>query len=108
MLPFFLAVSATNALTAAHCLLGRRVTTLAILAGEHDTTTGVESAYTKLLRISSFIIHEKFDDISNSHDIALLRPRASFIFSRGIQPACLPFRYRNENFTGKSLTAVGW
>lgn len=81
---------------------------LAILAGEHDTSTGSESAYTKLLRIASFIVHEKFDDASSMHDIALLQPRESFVFSRGIQAACLPFRYRNENFIGRSVKAVGW
>jgi hypothetical protein len=81
---------------------------LALLIGEHDTSKGSESPYTQLLRIASFKIHEKFDEKNNSNDIGIIRTREPMKFSVGIQPACLPFKFRNEKFIGRSVKALGW
>lgn len=101
-------VSKSYALSAAHCAIGRKLSSLALLVGEHDTNKGSESPYTQLLRIASFKIHENFDENDNFNDIGIIRTREFIAFSRGIQPACLPFKFRDEKFIGKSVKAVGW
>lgn len=76
--------------------------------GEHDTSIGSDSPYTKLERIQEFLIHPHFDFDTNANDIALIRLANPLTFSKGIQPACLPFRFMSESFIGKTVQAVGW
>ena len=101
-------VSSTHALSAAHCRFGRIVSQLALLIGEHDTSRGNETTYTVLIKIAEFINHPSYNQNSNENDIALIRTQNSMTFTKGVQAACLPFKYRQEPFIGKSVQALGW
>lgn len=101
-------VSSTHAVTAAHCSVGRQLPLLALLVGEHDVSTGNETASTALLRLAAFTNHPDFDSDTNENDIALLRTEYEMRFTRGVQPACLPFKFRGFNLEGATVHALGW
>ncbi|XP_055606903.1 venom serine protease-like [Uranotaenia lowii] len=98
-----------HAMTAAHCLLGHRITDLTLLVGEHDVSSGLDSNYTTLLWISSIKYHEAYDQITGLNDIAIVRTQNVIPFSAGVGPVCLPFKYGpTQGFTGINIEAVGW
>lgn len=103
-----LSVSSTHALSAAHCSLGRSVNSLALLVGEHDIAKGNETPFTVLLRIVAFMKHPSFNTRTNENDIALIRTQQAMTFTQGVQPACLPFRFRSESFVNRMVEATGW
>ncbi|CRL05673.1 CLUMA_CG018706, isoform A [Clunio marinus] len=101
-------ISSTHALSAAHCSIGREISSLGLLVGEHDTTKGSETPFTKLLKIASFTNHPTFSQETNADDIALIRIQNSMTFTYGVQPACLPFKFRKRTFVNTSVEALGW
>ncbi len=76
--------------------------------GEHDITTGSDSSYTKLIKLSEFIVHPQFNSKTNANDIALVKTITSLTFTKGVQPACLPFRFKKDSYVGRVVQAVGW
>lgn len=104
----YILVSTTHAISAAHCGLGRIVSMMALLIGEHDVSKGNETPYTVLLRIASFKSHPGFNKDTNANDIALIATQKPMTFTRGVQPACLPFRFRGESFVGRMVQGMGW
>lgn len=105
--PFFSClVSSTHALSAAHCK--RTISRIGLLIGEHDVNIGSDTPYTVLLKIAAFTQHPNFDTITNANDIALVKASTTINFTRGVQPACLPFKFRNINLISKSVQALGW
>jgi hypothetical protein len=106
--PFIHSVSATNALSAAHCKSNRLNVNIGVIVGEHDTSRGDDSTYTSLLRIAHLLIHPKYNSITNANDIALVRFREPLKFNKGVQPACLPFKFMSESFVSRNVQAVGW
>lgn len=104
----FVLVSSTHALTAAHCMLGRIISSLGLLVGEHDITKGSETPLTSLLRISTVLSHPNFNRNTIANDIALIMTQNVMTFSRGVRAACLPFKYGSERFENKHVQAMGW
>jgi trypsin len=94
--------------TAAHCLVNRRMPNLLISVGEHDQTTGSDSQFTAQLRVAQMIIHPQYNASINENDIALMRPERDFTFSKGVHAACLPFQFIGESFVSRSVQALGW
>jgi secreted trypsin-like serine protease len=101
-------VSNTYALSAAHCAEGRNITLMGLLIGEHDISKGNETSYTALLKIAAFVQHHRFDNATNANDIALIRTQTAMTFSPGVQPVCLPFKFRSETFFNRNVEALGW
>ena len=101
-------ISDTHAISAAHCSLGRKITRMALIVGEHNVTTGTETAYTALHLIASFLRHPKYDSITNVNDISIITTVTRIIFNFGVGPACLPFKYRSTTFIGNTVVALGW
>lgn len=101
-------VSASHALSAGHCLLDRKVSELGLIVGEHDVTIGSDTPYTVLLRIASVAIHPNFDSITGVNDIALIKTLNTMTFTRGVQPACLPFKFKGESLVNSTVEAIGW
>lgn len=95
-------------MSAGHCLIDRSVATIGLVVGEHDVKKGSETAYTVLIRISSYTIHPRFNKITNANDIALIKPQIPMRFTRGVQPACLPFKFKSETFFDKMVQGLGW
>lgn len=81
---------------------------MGMVVGEHDITTGRDSPYTKLIRISEFLNHPQFNSDTNANDIALVKTITPMTFTKGVQPVCLPFRFTRESFIGRVVQAVGW
>jgi hypothetical protein len=107
-LSIHISVSNTHAISAAHCRLGRVISKLALVVGEHDVTKGNETPYTVLLRIASFTSHPSFNQDTNANDIALIATQTPMTFNRGVQPACLPFKFRGKSLVGSSVQGMGW
>lgn len=101
-------ISDNHAISAAHCSLGRRITRMALLVGEHNVTTGTETAYTALHLIASFLRHPKYNSTTNANDIAIITTATTIKFNFGVGPACLPFKYRSTSFVGNTVVALGW
>lgn len=76
--------------------------------GEHDVTTNAETSFTRVLKISSYTSHPNYETKNNSNDIALLRTEKPMIFNDGVQPSCLPYRYRSQSMLGKQVEVLGW
>ncbi|XP_049547073.1 venom serine protease-like [Anopheles darlingi] len=96
------------ALTAAHCLLLRKVTGTALLVGDQNIKIGTDTPYSVVMLLSSFISHPNYDSISKTNDIALVRTTNTIVFNAGVGRVCLPFRFGTSTFTGAAVTALGW
>lgn len=107
---FSLPVSESVAVTAAHCLSGKDVSALALLVGDHDTTTGTDTPYGALYKIKHYEIHFMFNGTVSPmlHDIGLVWTDNPLTFSRGVGPACLPFKFDRVTFDGAQVIAAGW
>lgn len=100
-------------MSAAHCfdntLYSNAANVLAIV-GEHDTKTPAESKYTLIYRVEAIIKHPQYNSNTNLNDIALVKITSTtpIEWSMGVGPACLPYLYRNTDFTNAYLDIVGW
>jgi hypothetical protein len=95
-------------LTAAHGIIQyKTMSDLAVLVGDHDTSTGSESPYSALYTVLTYIIHENYNSQTSVNDIALVKTTSDIVYSRGVAPACLPFNYQTD-FTGAVLDTAGW
>ncbi|XP_062559127.1 venom serine protease-like [Armigeres subalbatus] len=101
-------ISDEHALSAAHCLLLRSVDDTALLVGDHNLTTGSDTSYARVYRISKLLTHPGFTSNPVSNDIALIRTSQPMNFNEGVGPVCLPWKYRSESFDGATVEACGW
>ncbi|XP_062559125.1 venom serine protease-like isoform X2 [Armigeres subalbatus] len=97
-----------HALTAAHCPSGHSISNLALLVGDHNISTGVDSSYAALYKVASIKIHESYSKVTNLNDIALIKTNKEIVFSIGVSPVCLPFKYYGASFVGNEMEAAGW
>ncbi|XP_019890717.1 venom serine protease 34 [Musca domestica] len=107
-------------LSAAHCYVTPetgRAELLQAVVGEHDTSTVLESTFTRYYDITHIIIHEFFRSTSSRvhNDIALLKTRTSIAYNRFVGPACLPFLpvigpagHRKAPVPGHRVETAGW
>lgn len=51
---------------------------------------------------------DQYNSVTFENDIIILPLDRDVIFSDYIQPACLPFPFRNNEFVGEHLDVVGW
>lgn len=103
-----LPVSNMHALTAAHCLMSESINTIALLAGDHDLTTGVDTPYASLYSLSRVLSHPSFNVATSANDIGLVFTAAPITFNYGVGPACLPFALAANTFAGTAVEATGW
>ncbi|XP_055606902.1 venom serine protease-like isoform X2 [Uranotaenia lowii] len=101
-------ISDFYALTAAHCLLQRTVDDTALLVGDHNLTTGLDTGFAQAYIIAQFLSHTAFLVNPVSNDIALLRTLQQIQFNNGVSPVCLPWKFRGDSFEGAVVEAVGW
>ncbi|XP_029163413.1 venom serine protease 34-like [Nylanderia fulva] len=101
-------IAESYVLTAAHCVKDRDISTIGVVVGEHDVTTGTETNATKLFRIVNCIMHEHYNDNHNDNDIAICKINGTIEYSAEVGPACLPFQHRDDTFGGDIVTALGW
>ncbi|CAB3255220.1 unnamed protein product [Arctia plantaginis] len=94
-------------MTAAHCVRGESPSNYAVIAGEHDVTVG-DSPATQAYAITSFNIHPWFTESNYDFDISIVTVRNPIVFSELVGPICLPFKFRNWDFAGATVTMLGW
>ena len=58
-------------------------------------------------KIDYFIIHSQFNHRTYSNDVSIIKVQKSIAFSINVGPICLPFAYKNNDFTNKYLMATG-
>ncbi|KAF2903823.1 hypothetical protein ILUMI_02349 [Ignelater luminosus] len=101
-------IAAKYAITAAHCLTNRQARNLALLVGDHNINTGADTASAALYILDHLEVHPYFNSQKQENDIAIVKTQNIINFSRNVGPVCLPFRYSNYDFTGFTVTALGW
>ncbi|XP_072948034.1 venom serine protease-like [Epargyreus clarus] len=95
-------------LTAAHCVSQRPYSSLAVIVGEHDVSTGNDTDYTQGFRVSSYVIHPDYNEDTLENDIAIIKIQGTIVFSEYVGPVCLPFKYASASFAGETVTMLGW
>ncbi|XP_048000959.1 venom serine protease-like [Leguminivora glycinivorella] len=94
--------------TAAHCVVGRSLNTLAVVVGEHDKTTDGDSSATQGFNIERVTVHPQYTSSNYDNDIAILRLSRDIVYSDRVGPVCLPFKFNNTDFAGSRFTLLGW
>lgn len=56
----------------------------------------------------TFIEHSGYSTVTNNNDIGLIELQETISWSRAVSPACLPFFYTLNTFTGTKVIATGW
>lgn len=100
-------ISNRHVLTAAHCIANQRTDNIGVIVGEHDVSSGTESAAQGYV-VQRFIIHPLFTASNYDYDVAIVETTKEITFSDIVGPACLPFKFVNTNFTGLKVTILGW
>lgn len=93
-------------LTAAGCLQSRQASTLGVLVGDVDYTTGTDTNTAALYQVSAFIVHPNFDPKTRLNDIALIKLAKPVTFNAGVRAALLPST--NQLFTNSKVDLAGW
>ncbi|XP_011706495.1 PREDICTED: venom serine protease 34-like, partial [Wasmannia auropunctata] len=102
-------ISNTYILTAAHCIEGKDPKSeIAVIVGEHDTSTGSDTDATKIFAVIGCVIHPKYNNKNNLNDIAVCKINGNIEYSAAVGPVCLPFRHKYDSFNGNIVTALGW
>ncbi|CAK1543364.1 unnamed protein product [Leptosia nina] len=101
-------ISDKYVLTAAHCIASKSPYNLAVVVGEHDTSTGSDSPGTRAYRVVKLQTHPYYTEATYDYDIAIITLAESIQFNEYASPVCLPFKFANYDFTGESLTILGW
>lgn len=103
-------ISTRHAVTAAHCLLYKQATAIGLLIGDHNISSGADTNSTKLLVISSLLMHPAYNpsDPAALNDIGIVTTSQTMEFNMQVGPACLPFRYYTETFGGQIGEFLGW
>ncbi|CAG9765917.1 unnamed protein product [Ceutorhynchus assimilis] len=100
-------ISNRYVLTAAHCVQNRDPKSLLILVGDHDLTTGIDTPFSAIYRVTAYEMWDGYDPLTYQGDIALVQVD-KINFNENVGPICLPFRYSFNTFEGDNVTALGW
>ncbi|KAL2723532.1 venom serine protease-like isoform X2 [Vespula maculifrons] len=101
-------ITTQHVLTAAHCVVRyiKNFFILGVIVGKHNIWPDNDTKATQLYLIDDIIIHPNYKLKLN--DLAVIKLQKRLEYSMRIGPACLPFYYMQQNFTGAVVTAVGW
>ncbi|XP_045472103.1 venom serine protease 34-like [Harmonia axyridis] len=101
-------ISERFALTAAHCVVDKKVENIVLLVGEHNVSSGTDTPYAKVYSLDKFIINPDYNVKTQKNDIALVKTKSDIEFSVYVGPVCLPFKYSEFDFESASVKALGW
>ncbi|KYN17231.1 Venom serine protease, partial [Trachymyrmex cornetzi] len=104
-------ISEQYVITAGHCvvmLMRRFLNRTIVVVGEHDTSTDRDTNATKIYQLSRCITHEYDSSAFVYNSIGICKIVGSIKFSAEVGPVCLPFKHKNDSFTGDKVTALGW
>ncbi|XP_025411134.1 venom serine protease-like [Sipha flava] len=98
-----------HVLTAAHCMTDVNPFQIILLVGDHDFINhGGNIDPSILMEISEIYIHPMYNSLSVAHDLAIVETFKGIPFSSKVGPACLPFKYVNNDFVGSTVNVLGW
>lgn len=96
-------------LTATHCLKDFQASDIIIRLGEHQVSSTSETNLTISRNVAQIIVHANYNDSSVDNDIGLVKLSSPVVYSKQINPACLPLRFpTTQDFNGKMATVTGW
>lgn len=98
-------------MSATHCFIAYpNLGNIGALVGDHDKSTGDDTIFAGLYKISQVIKHELYDSNSGNNDIALVRTTNYMRYNRGVGPVCLPYAFMRTAafFDNKALEVAGW
>ncbi|KAG8201307.1 hypothetical protein JTE90_016788 [Oedothorax gibbosus] len=92
-------------LTAAHCILGIKISDLKVRLGEFDFHQRTDHQMD--IPVSEIKRHALFVTLTFQHDIALLKLKRRIEYTKFIGSICLPKKEEGD-FTSTNATVVGW
>ncbi|XP_012253672.2 venom serine protease 34-like [Athalia rosae] len=101
-------ISEKYVLTAAHCLFRQQAGNIAVLVGDHDTSTGADTSASSIHQASNIIIHPAYNSETQANDIGIVTVVDTIVYTMEVGPACLPFRFADTDFTGSIVDVLGW
>lgn len=90
---------------AAHCIEMIDPTNIILIAGAHNLSSTTETAIRQMRTIKQIFVHPQYNSLTTDNNIAILRVNTSFIFTKYVQPACLP---DDEIQLNEEVIAIGW
>ncbi|KAG0718763.1 Proclotting enzyme [Chionoecetes opilio] len=100
-------ITRRHVLSAGHCFAPGQVIPTMVRLGAFDLTRSSTSTPPQ-----DFNIRDRrdggYNTRTNEDDIIILIMDREASLNEYVQPACLPYKYRNENFLGDSLVVTGW
>ncbi|XP_038074839.1 chymotrypsin-like elastase family member 2A [Patiria miniata] len=97
-------ISPQHVVTAAHCVVDRITNRWRVYLGRRWRQSGGE----KVRDVGKVFVHQQYDSIKDSNDIALMELIFPVSFSRRIQPACLPLPDRQRFNSDSACFVSGW
>ena len=97
-------IDKNHLLTAAHCIETADSTNITVVAGAHNLLSEIETTTRQMRTIQQIFLHPQYNSSAIDHDIAVLRVDTPFIFTKYIQPACLP---DDEAQSNEDVIAIG-
>ncbi|XP_071518607.1 trypsin-1-like isoform X2 [Panulirus ornatus] len=92
-------------ITAGHCVDGHSQSSITVVAGEYDLE--VSSGDEQRRKVSALLLHEHYDDSTNTNDIALVKLAEPLVFNDVVKPIELPGQM--ELVAANTLcTTTGW
>ncbi|XP_028045765.1 venom serine protease 34 isoform X2 [Monomorium pharaonis] len=101
-------ISKKHVLTAAHCLTDKDTSSVGVLVGDHDLSTGADTNASHLLTVSKFDIYPLYNSETLENDIAIVMVNSVISFSEEVGPVCLPFQHQYDSFAGSYVDLLGW
>ena len=96
--------------TAAHCLVGEKKSSLTMVAGDYNILT--KNPHEQRRNVISMLKYPKYYKKADDHDIGLMKADQPFIFTTRVQPICLPAwkSYPNGNHDNQIMKCkiAGW
>ncbi|RZF43228.1 hypothetical protein LSTR_LSTR009032 [Laodelphax striatellus] len=101
-------VNARHVVTAAHCILNKRLTVVRL--GELDYNTIDDKANHVDIPVEKAFSHPQYNPSRRLSDIGIVKLREAARFNADVQPICLPSsaELRSKNVDGLSLFIAGW
>lgn len=94
-------------LTAAHCTHAvPNGENFYVNVGDHDLTLN-DDAKNHLIQVAQVIENSAYSTTTQDSDTSLLKLSTPLTFRRDVQPVCLPWKFRNADFSGQTVTASG-
>jgi secreted trypsin-like serine protease len=92
-------------ITAAHCISTTNASDIILTAGMYNQSSTTETNTRQVRTVQQIFIHPQYDSLIIANDIAVLRVTTSFIFTKYVQPACLP---GGEPQPNDQVHIIGW